>query len=200
MNFEQLKQYVKNAGCRLYLYPSKGSLMGGQCAAYFEVKEKNSKGPYICMATQGLEETELCELLLHEFAHFLQWKDGTENKKIDQAYRDWYKWLAGKKKFTEKRIEAIRKMILMHEWDADMRAIELGLKLPVENYDARDVLRGANAYASTIKWSFQSKDTSPWTPARFHFKPRILTKKELLAPLNAKQFRRIDRLVKAAKD
>jgi hypothetical protein len=196
MDFEDLVKYVKQAGCKVILYRDKDSLKGGQCAGYFNQDKKKNIGPYICMATSGLEVASCAELLLHEFSHYLQWKDGTETEAIDKAYEDWEKWLGHRKKLTPERLEEIRKAVLAHEWDAEMRAIKLGKNLKVKSYNPTDVLRGANGYMTTIKWSFQTRQASEWIPRREYFKPRMLTQEELFKPLTKRQVTRIGCLLK----
>jgi hypothetical protein len=194
MNYEGLVKYVRDAGCRVIVYKNKGSLKGDSCAGYFERK---TKGPFICMAIEGMSEISCCELLIHEFCHYLQWKDGTETPAIDDAYEDWDKWLTKNKKLTAERIEEIRQVILTHEWDAEIRSVSLGKNLNVKGYRPASILRGANAYMSTIKWSFQTHQTSPWTPERSKFKPLVLTKEELLRPLSERELKKMDKLMKA---
>lgn len=191
MKFDELVKFVRDSGCRVYIYTKKSSLDKERCAGYFE---RNKNGPYICLATADIDAESQIELLLHEFSHFMQWKEGVETRRIDNAYKLWGKWLNGKY-VSPGRLEEIRRMIILHEWDAEMRAVKLAENLCIDDYDSAGVIRGANAYVATLKWCFQTRKISSWSPYRGAFKSKILTRKELVKPLNARQLRRIERLI-----
>lgn len=87
-------------------------------------------------------------IFLHEYCHFLQWKEGAKVWKDMDIIPDdenWDKWLAGKKKYSKARIDLFFDVTKRVEFDCEKRAVELikkyGLDIELKRY-----IQKANAY------------------------------------------------------
>lgn len=196
MNFKQLIDYIKKDGCRVRIY-KKWNLVDG-CSGTFHITKK---GPLISMAIRGLNEIERYEVLLHEYAHHLQWRDGFMQyiDGICDAYRLENDWLAGRVELssTEKRV--VRNCILTMEYDAEKRAVDLIEKLKIEKINKKYFLRGAEAYTWGTKWSFARRRGFIECPKRSRFKGVLLDTTELYRDLTRSELASIEREIIPAK-
>ena len=183
MDFKNLVKYIKDVGCRVRLYDKKNM---GDSIGTFHVAEC---GPIICLATKNMPKKKRVEYLLHEFAHFLQWKDGFMETidNIFDTYELWDDWVEGKIELTKRERLAGRNAMLAIEWDAEYRAYELGNSLKAEHFDADYHLKGANAYILAIKWGWYHRKNFSTCPKRKKIEGRVLTKKQLFAKLTRKE-------------
>jgi hypothetical protein len=191
MRLEEFTKYIRKSGCRLKLYKNLDTVKG--CAGYFEV---NSKGPHISAAIRYLTPVYQMELVAHEYCHYLQYND---EKDLDLEEVDMCKiheeWLAGKE-FSDEIIKETRDLMLLHEWDADRRAMELSKKLNLEPWDMNAYIRGSQSYLMVMKWSWQTRQPFEATPSRWKFKPVIMTEEELLAPMSTDEVRKMNKMMR----
>ena len=186
MDFDKLVKFIKWTGCFVRLY-TKSELKGAKCEATFCVSVKGN--PTISIALLGFSDDEtLIHTLLHEYAHYLQWVDGYWDKVhgkndgwdiVDKHLR--YK----RKKLTGEQIKTARRTVLLLEYDAEMRAINLARFFSIHMNEA-DYLQSANSYMLSIKYAFENKQ---WKHPELDTKisRKVAGVNNLLAPLTSKE-------------
>lgn len=184
MNFDELVKYIKGQGCRIRLFKNKENVTGG--VGTFHIAEK---GPLISLALKSHSKPKRAEYLLHEFGHYQQWVSGFMQilDGICDSYTMWDDWINQKVELTDFEIRTARNTMLAMEWDAELRAIALGNKLNVKHFNKKHHLSGANAYILAIKWGWLNRKDFAQSPKRKLIEPRVLSKKELFAPLSEKE-------------
>jgi hypothetical protein len=192
MTYEQLVQFIREEGCRVYVYKNKDTIHGG-CRGTFDHNEKH--GPIICVATSNIEPKKKLETLLHEYGHYLQYRDGFMQY-VDGITSDCnevtLKWLAGKIELTDREKLMVRNAMLIMEYDAEKRGYQTGCWLEPEHWDEDFYMQGAAAYMDSIKWEFLYREFSE-VATRKIYEPKILTLKELLAPMSEEKIEKIRR-------
>jgi len=95
MNFNQLVKYIRNQGCRVRIWRSREYIEGS--LGNFGVTEF---GPIINVSIKNKKSIEYTAILLHEFGHFLQLKDGflTKIENVCDAYDIYHLWMNKKKR------------------------------------------------------------------------------------------------------
>ena len=183
MHFKNLVGWLKSQGCKVTIYKKKKRI--SSVLAYFVYEPE----PHIKMAIKDMPLKEMVSVLLHEYAHFLQWHDGF-SKYLDgivEADSIFYEWIDGNLELTEREIKVCRNTMLSIEYDAELRAIELGTEMGVEGFSSEYHLSDAYSYCTSIKWAWEHRKmwkervpTKMWPPKR-------LTHEQLFAPLTAKE-------------
>lgn len=191
MNYNELVRYIREDGCRVYVYNKKNSIYGG-IRGTFDV---NEHGPIICVANAQIGPDKQIETLLHEYGHFLQWQDGFMQALdgVVDSYELTSQWITGKIELSNREVEICRRAVLTMEYDAEKRGYEQGCMMQPEHWRPKFYLRGAAAYMDSIKWEFFSRTFTTSSPSRKGYSPKILTLEELYAPLSQqkiKTFRR----------
>jgi len=186
MTYDDVVEYIKAAGCRVYIYNQKTSIYGGVNGTF----DYNDNGPIICVANKNIPPKKRIETLLHEYGHFLQWQDGFLQylDGICDGYEVFEKWVNGKE-YSAMEIQIARNLVLTIEYDAEKRAIDIGEFLQPDNWSRDYILMGAQSYVTGIKWDFLNRKNTLKLPHRKHFKPKILSNDELFAPLSCKEIR-----------
>lgn len=181
MNFDQLLSHIKSEGCRVRVWRKKEYISGS--GGTFDVSKS---GPIIHLASKGESLKKTTTTLLHEYGHFLQWKDGFLPC-IDQVcdtYDLYGQWLDGKRDLTPLEWKTARNAMLWIEWDAEMRGLAQAIELDIRGFDSDYYIRGAMGYMMSIKWSWDNR--AIWhksVQSRHIRKPKIYTTNELFAPL-----------------
>lgn len=169
---------------RLY---KKRELKVAQCTGTFDVSKKGN--PVISLAIDGHTKLELRQLLLHEYAHFLQWKDNTleiiEGNELKEGWDHLDEWLKGRHRSLEQIMYA-RNSALYIEYDAEMRTLDLSQKLNVDIGSHKDYIRDANSYALLIKWCVLNRKWDD-RPHDDEISNTIMTFNELFLPLTKKE-------------
>ncbi len=195
MLFPQLVEYIKNAGCSIFLYDRK-ELKVAQCVGTFDIAKNGN--PLICLATKGHTHIELMQILLHEYAHFLQWEEGflhkLEGEDLKKGWDVFDLWLRKKKKYSPEELVRSRNAVLLIEYDADLRVIDLAKELNIDIGSHIEHLENAYSYIVLIKWAFKNRkwDSHPGAGA-FSGAPR--TPKQILASLTTQEEEIVDNLL-----
>jgi len=181
MTYDDLVEFIREDGCRVYVYKNKDEIYGG-CHGTFSAGEDN---PIICVVTKDVERKKRVETLLHEYGHYLQYKDGFMQylDGIIDSYDMLEKWIKGKIELTELEKTIICNTMLTIEYDAEKRGYEQGCYLEPDDWDGTFYLRGAAAYMDSIKWQFATRISNYDALSRRKYSPSILTLEELYAPL-----------------
>jgi len=177
MNYDKLVQFIREEGCRVYVYNKKSSIYGGSRGTF----DHNEHGPIICVAGDLPIESKV-ENLLHEYGHYCQYRSGFMQylDGIYDAYNTNNDWIAGRIELTDRELLATRNAILTMEYDAERRGNKWGKILKPEGFDSDFYLRGAQAYMAAIKLSFFYRE-GLGTLDRNLFKAEELTNEELYA-------------------
>lgn len=191
MTYDEFVEFIKEDGCRVYVYDKKDSIYGGNRGTF----TSNEHGPIICVANKGVTAPKRVETLIHEYAHFLQWKEGFMEMLdgIVDSYALVDDWVEGRIELTARELEIARRAVLTMEYDAEKRAYELGNSMDIDDWKPDLYLRGAASYMDVIKWEFLTRSWSTYIPNRSSYKAKILTWKELYAPMSEKKIRKFQR-------
>lgn len=191
MEYDDLVKYIRCEGCRVYVYRNKNVIYGGSRGTF----DYNDKGPIICVATSGVEPERCVETLLHEFGHFLQWRDGFMQALdgICDAYTIEEKWINHKIELNKKEFSVVRNTILAMEYDAEKRGYKQGCLLSPKHFNGDFYLRGAAAYMDSIKWSLKRRIGTSDVPCRSSYDARLLSYDELFEKLNDKKLAELDK-------
>ena len=191
MHFRQLVSYVKADGCKVRLY-NKPELKLALCTGTFDISKNGN--PIICLAKEGHTHTELKQLLLHEYAHFLQWKSGLLGiLEGEDLYGGWDvidrfvvekkdHWRNGNKYTKEDFIKA-RNAVILIEYDAEIRTLELSKELNIDIGSHREYMCSALSYVSFLKWCMKYKRWDAHTDSSY-FNQKLKTPTEILEPLD----------------
>lgn len=193
MDFNDFVKFIRKDGCRVFVYKNKTTVDGD--FAYFVC---NSGGkPYICIATKGATPLSKVEMLAHEYGHYLQYKE--EGPQWSEGLDIWsifQKWANGKD-YDDDTLSKCRRLMLISEWDASMRGIEVVNSLDVKPWDEDSMLCYTAAYISSIKWGWQTRNTFNYTAGHWRFKPKAYSIDEVLQPLTVAEFKKIDKWMRA---
>lgn len=192
MRFKQLVSHIKRDGCRVRVYnrhtvDSAGGYFSADCAG----------GPLICLARLGMDEASLNSYLLHEYAHFLQWRSGYMER-ID-SYCDsnelYYGYIRGKRQLSRKEMGIVLSCMLAIEVDAEMTAAELAAQLNVAPFDFGSHWRSTRAYADSLKYGILRRREIKLGQLECVQKETPATLDELLAPLSNERMELYDSLL-----
>lgn len=179
MDFDELVKFIKAQGCKVVVYKSKERVNG----AYGEFNESSLR---INIATKSHSNKMNTSTLLHEYAHFLQWKEGFSQyiDGICPSYEVHYDWINGRLSLTETERIMARNCMLTIEYDAELRSYKLGHELNAKNFDPEYHMQEANSYMAHLKWTWRSGLEWEKRLSYKNWKPKKMTHEELFAPLS----------------
>jgi len=187
MNFWQLVRYIKADGCNLRLY-NKEELKLAQCPGTFDISKNNN--PIISLTIKGHSQVELMQLLLHEYAHFLQWKSGflhkLEGENLKLGWDVLEKWLQKTKKYTEEELKWARDAVVLIEYDADLRVLELSKQLGIDIGSHKDYMASSYSYITLLKWAAKHRKWDGPPDGSF-FSGKLRTPQEILAEITPEE-------------
>jgi len=145
--FWDIKKYIMKQGCWVKCYKNKHNVEGSN-AAFHHIPH-----PEIVIAIKGRTLEDIVMLLIHEYCHYLQFKEDQFIPEYERALHLNYKISQGKR-LSDEDIEYCRQYNAHMEYDCDLRTIEhidffdvSRLRSPEEH------LRYTNAYNRHIAWS-----------------------------------------------
>ena len=183
MNFKDLIKWVRSQGCKVTVYKKKKKI--DDCFGIFYEDPE----PLIKLALKGVSKKKIVSVLLHEYAHFLQWRDGFSQylDGICWPHEVFDEWVERNMELTEREVKIHRNTMLFIEYDADMRAYDLGMTMRPDEFDPEYHLREAQSYCMAIKWGWKNRKAWKKRPSWKNWPYKRLTHKELFAPLTKKQ-------------
>lgn len=183
MDFKDLVKFIKAQGCKVYLYKKSKTIEGAY--GYFVDAPK----PTIKMALKGLSKKRKTSVLLHEYAHFLQWRDGFSQylDGICWAQQMFDDWVCGYLELNKREIKMIRNTMLFIEYDADMRALELSNLMNIKSWDSDFHLRDSQSYIGAIKWGWDKRSDWKKRVSYKYWPAKKMSHKKLFAPLTSKE-------------
>jgi len=190
MNYDELVQFIRGEGCRVYVYKNKESIYGGNRGTFFH----NEHGPIISVVTKNVDLPRRVETLLHEFGHFLQWREGFMQylDGICDSYNLAEQWISKQIELSPMEISVVRNSILAMEYDAERRGYQQGCELEPDGFNGDFYIRGAASYMDSIKWEMLRRKHTTDIPYRSEYKNILLTNDELFAPLNEEKKEKMD--------
>lgn len=195
MKFDELVNYIRENGCAVRIYKNLSTIKN--CDGFFDLNKKGQ--PVIYAAIKGLIPSQQMQLLSHEYGHYLQY---LEDKDRPEEELDCYKlqedWTARKLELTRQDWLEARNMMLVYEYDADVRAIKLAKELDLTPWNELDLIRSANAYNASMKWAWDTRQNFSVCAKRNHFKPTLKTEEEIIAPLTVEEWCKINKLIRVA--
>jgi len=184
MDFNQLVQFIKMDGCSVRIYNNKRIMSVAQCTGTFDISKAGN--PIISVATKGQRRIDLIRILLHEYAHYRQWKDGFMGKAelISKGWDTLDKWLKGKQ-YTNNQLYMARNCVVLIEYDAEIRTVQLSRNLGIDLGDNEDFLDNAHSYISHLKNVFRTRNWSRYK--QLDLCNIKLTPEQILAPLTKEE-------------
>lgn len=185
MDFDELVCFIKMDGCPVRLY-NKSILKIAQSIGTFDVSKNGN--PIISMAIKGHTKLELKRILLHEYAHYLQWVDGFMDE-AESNIKGWDildKWLSGKN-YTKQELFAARNCVILLEYDAEIRTIQLARNLDINLGSEKDFLNSAHSYVTFLKYVFLTREWASYDILDLCHKK--LRPQEILLPLSKSEIR-----------
>lgn len=182
MDFNALVKFIKSQGCKVVVYRKKERVNGA-------IGEFGEDPPRINIATKGQTKKLIISTLLHEYAHFLQWREGFSQyiDGICGSYEIHYDWIRGRRELTDDEKQSARNAMLAIEYDAELRSYDLGKELGVKDFDPDFHLQEAACYMAHLKWSWGVRLDWDKRLSPSFWKPKKLTHEELFAPLTARE-------------
>lgn len=194
MKFKDLVKWVRSQGCKVAVYKKKKRI--DDCIGVFYEDPE----PHIKLATKNSSNKKKVSVLLHEYAHFLQWRDGF-SRYLDgicwphQIFNDWVDRYV---ELTEREVKMCRNTMLFIEYDADMRAFDIGMTMRPHGFDPEYHLRESQSYCNAIKWAWDKRKDWTKRPNWKYWPAKRLTHEELFAPLTRAE-KKILKNIKAKK-
>jgi len=192
VKFWELIDYIKKDGCNIRMY-NKSELKVAQCSGTFDITKKGN--PLICLAMKGHTRKELLQLLLHEYAHFLQWKEGMLHKLEGADLKEGWDvldfWLQHKKKYTTEQLKKARDAVLLIEYDADIRVTELSVELGIDIGSHQAHMANAYSYILLIKWAAKNRKWGGH-PDGSGLDGRVRTPEEILVEITPEEEEMLD--------
>jgi len=179
MNFKNLAKWVRSQGCKVTIFKKK-KWIDGSIGVFYEDPE-----PHIKIAIKNSSIKRNVSVLLHEYAHFLQWRDGFSEflDGICWAHQVFTDWVERYVELTEREIKMCRNTMLFIEYDADMRAFEIGMTMRPDGFNPDYHLRESQSYCNAIKWGWKHRLDWKKRPGWKNWPAKRLNHKELFAPL-----------------
>lgn len=184
MDQKELIRYIKDDGCRVRMYRNKKYVNGAFGTFWIA-----DAGPIISIATRGESRKKITNTLLHEYGHYLQWKDGFSDAVeaiCDPNITHW-EWVRHKIELSKREWKSARNAHLTLEWDAEVRGLNLAEELEIRPFDRDFYLRGAYGYMISIKWSWAYRKNWKRSVQHKYSKPIMLDSETLYAPLTKKE-------------
>jgi len=162
----------------------------GNCMGYFD---DSTSRPIIHVAIFQKSKRKIRQVLLHEFAHFIQWKYGIMKRfeKFCDGWSIFDELITGKQK-TQRELLFARNTILAIEYNAELITIELARQLDIKIGSYSTYYKAANSYVTLIKYSFYKKKF-PWPAPYKNFSNVQLATKKLFAPITRQEIKIMER-------
>lgn len=111
------------------------------------------------------------EILIHEYCHFLQWKNDREFWESSVDYDLLFDWISDPNLvIPDDDLDKSLKTILTIEHDCESRVLKLVKHNPIEDFDTNKYIRAVNAYL----WSYQINRELRKSPIRPIYTDRVM--------------------------
>lgn len=151
--FYEIVKFSKDQGCPVTVYKSLEKVNGSN--GYFSSEPK----PHIKVGLKNRPWPKAIELIIHEFCHYWQWKDGFLGRKDDEGNLIYSRILEGEEVSPEER-EKASQLVRISEYDCEIRTASLFEKWKLEDvFPSCEHIKSANTYNRHIVWSIGDKNT-----------------------------------------
>jgi hypothetical protein len=210
--FYEIVDYAKQEGCPVTVFPKKSKINGSN--GYFSSEPR----PHIKVALVGKSWPQRTQLIMHEYCHYWQWKDGFLGHKDDEGNIAYARQLEGET-LTPRERKMASTLVRISEYDCEMRTAELFKEWNLQSiFPPPDHIKSSNTYNRHVVWSI-GDDTYPGSGifyakydsladqlwgntvfARFWQPDTFSGKKKLLAPLSKAHREVFDRAAGISRD
>lgn len=151
--FYEIVAFSKEQGCPVTVHKTLEKVNGSN--GYFSADPK----PHIKVALKNRPWPKAIELIIHEFCHYWQWKDGFLGHKDDEGNLIYGRLLEGDELTPEER-EKASQLVRISEYDCEIRTDALFKKWKLEDvFPSSEHIKSANTYNRHIVWSIGDKNT-----------------------------------------
>jgi hypothetical protein len=151
--FYEIVQFSKDQGCPVTVYKSLEKVNGSN--GYFASDPK----PHIKVGLKNRSWPKAIELIIHEFCHYWQWKDGFLGRKDDEGNLIYSRILEGEEVTPEER-EKASQLVRISEYDCEIRTASLFEKWKLEDvFPTSEHVKSSNTYNRHIVWSIGDSTT-----------------------------------------
>lgn len=152
--FYEIVQFSKDQGCPVTVYKSLEKVNGSN--GYFSSEPK----PHIKVGLKNRPWPKAIELIIHEFCHYWQWRDGFLGRKDDEGNLIYSRILDGEEVSPEER-EKASQLVRISEYDCEIRTASLFEKWHLEGiFPPKDHIQSAATYNRHIVWSIGDTNTA----------------------------------------
>lgn len=145
--FYEIVKFVQEQGCPVTVHKELEKVNGSN--GYFS----SEPSPHLKVALKGKSWPRAVQLLIHEFCHYWQWKDGFLGRKDDEGNIIYSRILDGEKVSPEERKKASG-FVRISEYDCEIRTSSLFKKWNLETiFPICDHIKSSNTYNRHIVWS-----------------------------------------------
>jgi hypothetical protein len=145
--FYEIVQFARDQGCPVTVHKDLPKINGSN--GYFS----SEPTPHLKVALKGKSWPRAVQLLIHEFCHYWQWKDGFLGRKDDEGNIIYSRILEGEQVSPEERKKA-SSFVRISEYDCEIRTSSLFKKWNLETiFPICDHIRSSNTYNRHIVWS-----------------------------------------------
>jgi hypothetical protein len=152
--FYEVVAYSKEQGCPVTVYKNKAKVNGSN--GYFTSEPR----PHIKVGLKGRSWPKSMQLIIHEFCHYWQWKDGFLGHKDDDGNIAYARLLEGEELSPKERIKAST-LVRISEYDCEIRTDHLFERWNLQSiFPKTEHIKSSNTYNRHIVWSI-GDDTYP---------------------------------------
>jgi len=154
-----VRKELANQGGKLYLIQQRNFADCDE-PAYFDVSNST---PIIKVAVKGRDSFDYLTLVLHEYSHFLQWKEDSVVWNdtflgIQDVYNIADLWIRREMELTPRTKKRIFEALANLEYDAELRTLSYIEKFGLGEYgDVPKYIREANAYILSYRMSMYAR-------------------------------------------
>lgn len=151
--FYEIVQFAKEQGCPVTVHTNLEKVNGSN--GYFSSDPK----PHIKVGLKNRPWPKAIQLIIHEFCHYWQWRDGFLGHKDDEGNLIYSRILEGEEVDPRER-EKASQLVRISEYDCEIRTASLFKKWKLEDmFPPEDHIRSANTYNRHIVWSIGDQTT-----------------------------------------
>ena len=145
--FKEIVKFAKQEGCPVTVHKNLKKVNGSN--GYFSSEPK----PHIKVALKGRPWPNAIQLIIHEFCHYWQWRDGVLGHKDDDGNIAYGRLLEGEELTPEERKKAST-LVRISEYDCEIRTDYLFDRWNLHSiFPREDHIRSSNTYNRHIVWS-----------------------------------------------
>ena len=155
--FYEIVAYSKEQGCPVTVFTTKSKINGSN--GYFTSVGDKGK-PEIKVALKGKSWPKAMQLIIHEYCHYWQWKEGFLGHKDDEGNIAYGRLLEGET-LTPKERKMASTLVRISEYDCEIRTASLFERWNLESvFPPQEHIKSSNTYNRHIVWSI-GDDTFP---------------------------------------